>query len=98
MPMIRGTAVKDFFWAKGSKGWTPEWCALGQVMVHFPAYFKMLKKGGFTGPVQLHFEYPELGDAHTGKTRSTISRARFVEIMKRDLKAFRTLASEAAFG
>ncbi len=98
MPMIRGTAIKDFHWAKGKKGWTPEWCGLGQGMVNFAEYFRMLKKGGFAGPIQVHFEYPELGDAHTGKTKSTIPRERFVAIMKRDLKVYKTLAAEAALG
>lgn len=96
LPMIRGVAVKDFLWAKGGRGaWTPEWCALGQGMVNFAAFFKSLKAGGFSGPMQVHFEYPELGGADSGKTSMGITKERFVEIMQRDLKAYRALAADA---
>jgi len=30
----------------------------GEGMVNFPAYFAMLRQAKFSGPVQLHTEYP----------------------------------------
>ena len=57
-PYIRGLAVKDFAWGKDPKGeWQPLWAPLGQGMVRFPEFFAMVKGSGFSGPVQMHFEY-----------------------------------------
>lgn len=85
-PMMRGVALKDFKWGKAGKGgWAPQWCAAGEGMVNYPKFFSMLKTNGFQGPVQLHYEYPELGDAHTGKTNLDIPKEKFIAILKRDL-------------
>ncbi len=84
---MSGVALKDFFWQKDSKGqWTPQWCGIGQGMVNFPAFFAILKEAKFSGPVQLHFEYPELGGAHDGKSKLDIPKPQFIAIMKRDLQ------------
>ena len=83
---MRGVALKDFFWEKDAKGaWVAQWCAAGKGMVNFAGFFEILKTTGFTGPVQLHFEYPELGQAHDGKTKLDIPKERFIAIMRRDL-------------
>lgn len=94
MPHLRGTAIKDFRWGQTEKGeWIPQWCALGRGMVNLKTYFQMLRAAHFDGPVQLHFEYPELGDAHSGKTKSTIPKSDFMRIMRRDLAVLRTAMS-----
>jgi sugar phosphate isomerase/epimerase len=96
LPYSRGVAVKDFYWAKNAKGaWAPRWCALGQGMVNLRQFFGYVKSSGFEGPIQLHLEYEELGDAHSGKTKSTIPRDEFVRLMKQDLATLRQ-AMEAA--
>ena len=70
---MSGVALKDFFWQKSANGqWNPQWCGAGQGMVNFPAFFGILKASKFSGPVQLHFEYPELGGAHDGKSKLDI--------------------------
>jgi len=85
-PMMRGVALKDFKWGKNAKGaWLPEWCAAGQGMVNYPKFFAMLKANNFQGPVQIHYEYPELGEAHAGKTNLDIPKDKFIAILKRDL-------------
>jgi sugar phosphate isomerase/epimerase len=84
-PMMRGVALKDFKWGKEGMRWAPQWCAAGEGMVNYPKFFTMLKANAFQGPVQLHYEYPELGDAHTGKTNLDISKEKFLAILKRDL-------------
>ena len=33
----------------------------GRGMVRFPEFFAMVKRSGFNGPVQMHFEYPLSG-------------------------------------
>ena len=93
---LRGTALKDFYWGKNAKGeWAPQWCGLGQGMVNFRRYLGMLKQAGFNGPVQLHFEYPELGGANDGKTSMSISKDQFVAILKRDLGVLRGFQRDA---
>ncbi len=84
-PYVRGVAVKDFTWAKDAKGaWKVQWAPLGEGMVHLPQFFGMVRDAGFTGPMQLHFEYP-LGGADQGKTTLTIPPQDVFAAMKRDL-------------
>jgi sugar phosphate isomerase/epimerase len=86
---MRGVAVKDVVWAKDASGaWKPRWVPLGQGMVHFPQFFGMLKESGFSGPLQIHYEYP-LGGADSGKANLTISRDEVFAAMKRDLNQLR---------
>jgi sugar phosphate isomerase/epimerase len=63
---LRGIAVKDFVWGKDAKGsWQPEWKPLGEGMVRFPEFFRMVAATGFNGPLQMHFEYEMGGPAET---------------------------------
>jgi sugar phosphate isomerase/epimerase len=81
---LRGVAVKDFLWGKNAKGdWQPQWKPLGEGMVRFPQFFKMLAASGFDGPLQVHFEYP-LG-----------TREQTEEYMKRDLAKLRGYLAQA---
>ncbi len=99
LPYMRGTAVKDFRWARNNQGaWRPAWCALGQGMVDFKRYFSMLKAGGFSGPVQLHMEYDELGGAAAGRRELTIPKDKLLAIMRRDLDVLKPLLREAGLG
>ncbi len=96
LPFTRGIAIKDFAWKQDAVGkWSPGWCALGQGMVKLPEFLALAKQGGFSGPMQLHFEYPELGDAATGKKTMSISKDEFLAIQRRDIALFRKLAKEA---
>lgn len=84
-PWIKGVAIKDFYWARNPKGeWRPQWCPLGEGMVNFKRYFAMLKEIRFSGPMQMHFEYP-LGGADKGAKNLTIDKAKVVGAMRKDL-------------
>ena len=97
-PMTRGVALKDFHWEKNAKGkWDVRWCPMGEGMVNTVQFLKMIKAAGFTGPVQLHMEYDELGGADQGKRTMTISRDEFVRLAKRDVERFRVSLREAGF-
>lgn len=50
-------ACKDFRWEKGPDGWRDVMCPLGEGMVDYPAFFKLLGATGFAGPISLHVEY-----------------------------------------
>ena len=64
-------------------------------MVDFAKFFAMLKAIRFSGPFQLHYEYPELGGANDGKTAMSISRETFVSILRRDLTYMRKMLKQA---
>ena len=94
-PYIRGIAVKDFLWAKNARGqWAPAWKPLGEGMVRLPQFFPMVAKTNFTGPLQLHFEYP-LAGADTGKTKLTGSPEEVYAAMKKDLTQLRGYLNQA---
>jgi sugar phosphate isomerase/epimerase len=98
---MRGIALKDFTWQQNNgknihadpfdkslgieNAWVPHWCPTGQGMVNFSGFFAMVKANGFSGPVQLHFEYPGLGGAENGNKKLTISQQELMDAMRRDL-------------
>lgn len=94
-PYLRGVAVKDFLWERDDKGnWSAQWKPLGSGMVRFPQFFRMLAESGFSGPLQLHFEYP-LGGADAGKRELSISHTAVYTAMKRDLGQLRNYLKAA---
>ena len=95
---MRGIALKDFRWTHNEKsGWAPEWCPVGEGMVNFAGFFEILKTAKFSGPVQLHFEYP-LGGAEAGKRQFTIPRDQIAASMRHDLEYMRKLMVQAHLG
>lgn len=98
-PYMRGAAFKDFRWTRDAKGeWIPGWCPLGDGMVRFKEFLPMLKKSGFTGPIQLHMEYEELGAAATGGATSSVPKDKLLAMMRQDVTRFRALLSGAGLG
>lgn len=85
---IKFTANKDFRWFKEEKGWRARHVPLGTGMVDFPAYFKLVRELGLTGPISMHFEYP-LGGADKGYQEITIPKREVVAAMRRDLGILR---------
>lgn len=96
-PYLRGIAVKDFLWEKDAQSrWRPAWKPLGQGMVNFPEFFDMVAATRFSGPLQLHFEYPLQG-AEEGLKKVNNPKEVF-SAMRRDLKQLRTYLSQAGLG
>jgi sugar phosphate isomerase/epimerase len=92
---LRGIAVKDCVWQKGANGkWKSEFVPLGEGMVQFPQFFKMVKQSGFNGPLQIHYEYP-LGGADKGQTKPTMPKDEILAAMKRDVVKLRGYLKEA---
>lgn len=97
MPHMGGIALKDFRWARDAKGkWIVDWCPIGEGMVQTREFLKLIKAGGFAGPVQVHYEY-DLGGADKGATKITMPKAQVMAAMKRDLEALRKLSVEAGW-
>ena len=69
MPMI---ALKDFYWEKAAAGWRITNCPMGEGMINWKAYFALLAKANFHGPVSLHLEY-EIPGATPGRSKRTRS-------------------------
>ncbi|MEX2044370.1 MAG: sugar phosphate isomerase/epimerase family protein [Opitutus sp.] len=82
-PWIKTTDIKDFQWKQSPGNGTIENVPLGEGIVPYDAYWKLVKELGISGPMSLHLEYPpferdprKLGDAE--------KRAEFVAGMKKD--------------
>lgn len=94
-PFIRGVALKDFYWEKSNGQWQPRWCPIGEGMVNFAGFFAFLRESHFAGPIQLHFEYPDMGGAEDGKRTLTISADEFKQRAARDLARVREMMRSA---
>jgi sugar phosphate isomerase/epimerase len=74
-PRLFMIAVKDFYWEKGPKGWVQKNCPLGDGMVNWKAYFDLLAKAQFHGPLSLHLEYEIPGATPDEEEANTIAAA-----------------------
>ncbi len=74
-PRLSMIALKDFFWEKTATGWRQQNCPMGEGMVNWKAYFGMLAKAGFHGPVSLHLEYQVPGATPQAVEDNTITAA-----------------------
>ena len=91
---IQVIVLKDFKWGKVNGTWKAVNVPIGEGMVDFKKYFKLLKKYKLNPPVSLHLEYP-LGGAEKGKYSITVDQSVVFDAMKKDLNAIRTLWKEA---
>jgi len=82
---VGGVALKDFLWQKNAKSeWRPVWVPMGEGMVNFAEFGKMLRATPFDGPLQLHMEY-DMGGAGHGDRKITWTRDRVAAAMRQDL-------------
>ena len=54
LPRLKAVALQDFTWAKAGK---MQMCPLGEGVVDWQAFFRILAEGRFTGPISVHQEY-----------------------------------------
>lgn len=87
-------ALKDFRWEKVNNKWQVVNCPIGEGMVDFASFFRLIKGYGLEVPVSLHFEYP-LGGAERGNKAITLDRRIIFESMRRDLDKIRELWKKA---
>ena len=93
-PRIRTLAIKDFIWSNKGGTWQVENVPLGQGMVDFKTYFRLLKEYKISVPVSLHLEYP-LGGAEHGATEISVEKKVVFSAMKKDLAKLHQLWEEA---
>ena len=87
---INTLVAKDFKWSQTQEGWKAENCPLGEGMVDFSGYFKMLRQAKIAVPMSLHLEYP-IGGAEHGARRLTVDKQQVTGAMRKDLRFLRSL-------
>ncbi len=85
---INSLDLKDFIWKQLENKWQPVNVPLGEGMVDFDRYLKILKQLNIAGDFTMHFEY-ELGGADTGTFKLTVPAEVVTSAMKRDLSVLR---------
>ncbi|MEO6284931.1 MAG: TIM barrel protein [Dyadobacter sp.] len=94
-PNIKTIVIKDFVWEKNNTGkWAVKSVPMGEGMVDFKTYFKLIKDLKIDVPVCLHLEYP-LGGADQGADKITVDKKVVFDAMKRDLQKVKELWAEA---
>lgn len=84
-PYIKTIVLKDFRWEKINEIWKVVNVPIGEGVVDFDSYFKLLKKYHLKPPVLLHLEY-DLGGAEKGLRDISINGRQVVyNAMKKDL-------------
>lgn len=89
MSRLKMVAVKDFRWEKTEKGWVDRNCPLGEGMVDWKYFFKVLAASSFQGPISLHLEYEVPGDSAAAREENTLA------ALKRDLEFLKAHVREA---
>lgn len=57
LPRIKAVSVQDFTWAKAGGGMKMQMCPMGEGIVDWQAFFRILAEAHFTGPVSIYQEY-----------------------------------------
>ncbi|WP_211316261.1 sugar phosphate isomerase/epimerase family protein [Flavobacterium faecale] len=91
---IKVIVLKDFKWGIVNGKWQAINVPVGEGMVDFTTYFKLLKKHHLKPPVSLHIEY-DLGGAEQGKEIITVDKKVVFDAIKKDLVTIQKLWKEA---
>jgi L-ribulose-5-phosphate 3-epimerase len=83
-PWIRCTDIKDFKWSQTNGKWAPESLPVGEGMVNFDDYFKLVKKYNVSGPMSIHYEYPPFERSKQEITEPE-KRKLFLTAMRKDI-------------
>jgi L-ribulose-5-phosphate 3-epimerase len=89
MPWVKCTDIKDFKWSQTNGKWGPETVPVGEGMVNFDSYFKMVKKYNVPGPISIHLEYPPF-ERFTKELPAAEKYKLFLTAMKKDIDAVKT--------
>jgi sugar phosphate isomerase/epimerase len=87
-PYINSIDIKDYRWEKENESWILKNVPLGEGMVDFDTFFKLLYRFTIKADFSIHYEYP-LGGADHGKKELTIAIDEFEDIVGRDLQYFK---------
>lgn len=93
-PNVKVIVLKDYKWGVINGKWEAINVPIGEGMVDFNKYFKLLKYYKLNPPISLHLEY-DLGGAEKGDQEIKIDKKVIFDAMKRDLKRVQKLWSQA---
>jgi len=91
---IKTIVLKDFKWGQVKGKWKLINVPIGEGMVDFKSYFKVLKSYNLQPPTSLHLEYP-LGGAEKGRYEITVDKKIVFDAMRKDLTNIQKLWAEA---
>jgi len=93
-PYIHSLVIKDFKWGIKDGEWRIINTPLGEGMVDFPRFFKMIKDMNIGGPITMHFEYQltnkPIEEMDPDEAKSAVS-----AYMKKDLETLKKYLREA---
>jgi L-ribulose-5-phosphate 3-epimerase len=87
-PWIRCIDLKDFKWEQSPGKASIENVPIGEGVVNFDAYFKLVRDLNISGPASFHFEYPPFERA-TKQMSDAEKRTVLLAAMKKDLAAIK---------
>jgi len=93
-PFVRTIDIKDFKWIERDGKTRSEAVPLGDGMVDFRRFFRLLKEANLQIPISLHYEYP-LGGAENGSSKLNIERNQVISAMKKDLSTLKGYLQDA---
>ena len=91
-PWIKCTDIKDFKWEQSPGKATIENVPIGEGIVSFDAYFKLVRELDIGGPMSVHLEYPPF--ERTPQMSEAEKRAKFPGLMKKDLVALQSFMAK----
>jgi len=92
---ITTIVIKDFRWEKMDGKWQIQNTPLGEGMVDFRAFFKILKENQINVPAIIHYEYDLFGVEHGATKVDRSDRNKIYDAMKKDLALIRKWWREA---
>lgn len=92
-PWIKCTNIKDFKWSETNGKWSPVSVPLGEGMVDFDEYFKLIREYNIPGPISVHFEYPPFGNNPDHLTESE-RRKLLIKLINTDIEKIKLLRSK----
>jgi L-ribulose-5-phosphate 3-epimerase len=95
-PYIKTRCIKDFTWIKQDGKMIPEAVPLGEGLIDFDAYFRLLKELDLISDTSLHIEYPVLSNEENNlpvKQKMDIA----LKILKRDTEVLKNMMARNSF-
>jgi len=94
-PWIKCTDAKDFKWEQSPGKAVIENVPIGEGIVNFDAYFKLVRELNLTGPISVHLEYPPFERSPMSEADK---RAQFPALMRKDLVALKSAMAKQKIG
>lgn len=87
---VKTIVIRDFTWKKNGASWEVEPVPIGQGIVDFKKYFRLVKQYQVRGPISVMCDY-ELGGAENGARSLTIPGKNVLDAMKKDLQSLKRI-------